>query len=1516
MDKYGIGVSRVLDAAQTQYAGVVWQIGRPPLDSEHNFVGQLQSYALQQSLSKTPSGWLGNETNTSGPYVTNENWSNWFQFGRQRTGEKAAIEWALVNGWLVPVTGTKTGAPPGSPNNTDTFNKITLSPPPANAGDARADFVFLEVWKALVAPAPSVTNKPSASGMYRYGNVEGGYSYLVDDLIDSDVGSETTLRVQIQYRIRVQPGIVGLTSYPDGFDPTVVKAQGAASAATSYTFANMRQELGDPGLWRAGDGTENSLGTVDGYVYAIPLSVVFRRNTVAWAGDPSQNLTGGFNRNPLATDRTGFRTFTTVPTLVSAMTAAATSMTLVSATDIPLPASPASPVLIKMGDELLTYTAITGTTVSGITRGVNGTVAEPHAVGTTVKVQSGRPDGLFSDQVAKTDVWDLRHVVSPSGFSYPTMLQSNFDRLMKGELRANWKRSGGNTQGTYLSYQDKVSASAAGLGISKLDAPDGIRLVFSYASVQQPVEIICTPFSAPVVIPATQPVSTAWSLSINASTTRQRSASQWDTEISDGDGLGDRILLPVAQFKNGISGGDSDQVRLLNEVVVEGTAGVSNGTTTFTESGKDFSKVSPGDTLVVFEGPAKGSYVAVSATAAGVVVDRPIPADGVVVYVLRLGRGSIQVRVDGRHEPLPQHRIKVTPSNPLPSQDLTLEFVGEGLPFPVARNVYITANVLYGAGRGLSRRPSSLHSVSVVNPNADLLVQPSGVPQTHFPLRASWTALWSKYRPTSFKGQLPVTGEAFADLGSRTIALTPYRRVAFPSTGVRTVDGTSANPFTSAVVTSTSGSSNDTTTFTDLTANFTASLVVAGDLLESPAGLGAGTYQVVTVGTTTLTVDRPIITDTNISYTIRHSQGLMPLLKKDGATPKWTTTDPLSLFSGTTDPDVARKNVAVTLPRHLVPGWGSVYAPILPANGATFHRGVNFILQAREGLNSGVTDADHCKQFVNYTGNAPLSYAAMSSGNFSGPTTVPATFNSTFAYGGVTYAGARLFTDARGLGRKGIELPPFYGVARLWAVYESADFKANGSGVNPATREPTGSGATNLLRQNFTGPVYWVELDDDGDSTFVINAEALDLTRSPSPIATFESKSYVVEASVFGFDRGSFDINKPFRLVMSRERTAANTGVRSTNLDVSVFGPVGVLPGPMTASDTALLTYSRTPYQGDPWGSQTTYTDTTYTPSALTSALAYQVVSSQLDAAALTRPNQKPVEVLASLTFATTLGSGRLSGDVVPSNAYDLRNVAFEDVTDYPPVSSVSARPDHLVGALSSVGPNPDSEVNPEYLGCTDSLPLGALYRDKDFKGQRFTVTPGLLQYGSQESIGTGSSSLARTRGLEQVEIALMPATLASGAPSDVLVHVDGEVGNYSLLTNFRTNRGGSLFAASGDRPGGDVYAAYTAANPDGNGLRVLTGKAYLVRNTVTAVGLNEASAGDEIMMLVMTTVLETGSEPTNLFTMIGTNGTGEGLSAADLYRIEGHPLTSDNVRLELNPSTIALSNKIPIGGV
>ncbi len=1444
-ENLGSGVSRVLDPTGTQYAEVILQQGKPPMDAEFNLLQELSSnFSRQIVLRGTPSGFLGSETNPRADFITNPIWSNWLKFGPQRSGEQQAVMWAVVNGWLIPVTGTRTGTPPGSPDDVDTFNVIALDPPPGNSGDFRVDFVFLEVWKARIPPNPATLNKPSASAVWKYGNVEGGFTFLADDLVDPALGFETSQRVQLQYRIRVVKGLVGLTSAPDGFDPTVVKGQGAAASPTSYVFSNMRQALGDPGLWRAGDGSpsaQTALGTVDGYAYAVPIATIFRRNSVSWSGDPSQNLNGAFNRNPTAVDRTGIATFTNTATLSADLSSSAVVASLVTSANIPLPLNPATPVLIRIGDELMTYTSITtggSPTINGLIRGANNTRAEFHKSGSVVTVIAGRPDALFSDQVATTDILDLRHLVNPNGFDYTSLLRGNLDRLLRGQLRANWKRTGAGPQGPFVAYQDKIAAGSVSLGVTKLDAPDNIRMVFSDAATPQPVELILK--ANGTALPS--PINVAWSLQVSANHTTRSIPNQFSPL--------DAITVPVSQLKTGLPGGDTDQVRWMNDSIPN----------------------------------------------------------------------AVVLRIDGQNTPVPSSMYTVTPANPTPSDDLVIT-LSSNFP-PTTQQVYATLHIMYGAGRGLSRRPDSLHSVAYISPSTEILIQSSGIPQGNLPVRTSWALLWSKFRGSMYKGLLPSTAEAYADLGSKSVILTPFRRVNFP-TEFRTYDGTAANPRTGTpLITSSLGSANGSTTFTDTSVNFTAAGVVAGDALVITNGFAPGRYTVLSAGTTTLVVERAIFGGAtppalNLNYTISHAQGLMPLLKADGLTTKWTTTDPLGLFSGTTEATVSTKNVYVTLPRHLVPSWGEVKVPTLPSDSTVFSEGINFMSLSKKGA-PPFGDGD--KNYVPYS-NGSLTYVPFTTLDFNPPGTNPAAYNTEITFGGKNYAGMRFFTDTRGMGRQGLELPPFYGVARLFAVYEANNYKVSGSAYDATTRNPTGSGATNLLRQNFPGPVFWVEIDDDGDSTFILNADAIDITKSPNPIASFTSGNYVIEASIFGFDRGSFDITKEFRMVMTRpisptlmRSQAADGGVRANNIGVVVTGPTAVLPGPATNSDQVVVNYSRTPYQGDAWGSQTNYIDVPYQAGPLQSGTAFQVVSTKLDQANLTRPNQKTLEVLASVGFATTLGTGRYSGDV-PVNPVDFRDVGFEDPAPYPPNSSIAPRPNILAGNFVNIPPPDGVEIGTEYLGCTTRLPMGALFRDKDFRGNLFgsgdgTSSP-LIYFG-----GVGPtimiSSLAAAKSIEQSEIPLDTSTTATGSPGDAVVEVDGEQGNYALLVNFRTNRGGSAFTANGGHPGGEV----SMTNPDvaaaAGHTNVLEGRAFLVRNVPTTVGATEVSAGSELMMLVVTSVQQ--RKDTNRvpgFISVGTNGTGEGFAAADLYRIDGHPLLNDNVRLIIDPSSIPLSPRV-----
>jgi hypothetical protein len=1430
---YGTGVSRVLDVDSRQFTNVIFQQGRPPLDGEFTMLADLtEDWRRIHVLRGCPSGVLSNVTNTEGDFITDNSWSNWFRLGQQKTGETKAVVWVCVNGWIIPVTGTGTGTPPGSPNDSDTWNKITLDPPPSNSGDSRIDFVFLEVWLAKVAPNPSTVNKPGASTLYRYGNVEGGYSYISDDIQDPALGFETTQRVQLQYRIRVVSGLIGLTSYPDGFDPAVVKAWGSAAADTSYTFENMRQELGDPGLWRAGDGTSNTLGTVDGYSYAVPICAVFRRNSVAWDGDPGQNLNGAFNRNPTATDRTGATTFSTAATLASALNDSDLSLSLVSATGIPLPLSPASAVTIKVDDEIMTYSVITGTTMTLTNRGFLDTKAENHLAGATVEVLAGRPDELFSDQIASTDILDLRHTVNPNGFDYNSMLHQGLDKLLRGEMRGNWKRSGGGPQGPFVFYQDKISASAAALGVTLLDAPDGHRTVYSDASMIQVMEFIA---KAPPAQSTSEDVSVAWGLGLSGTADNSGGST----------GLynpGDTITIPVAQLKNSMPGVDSDQLQFLS------------------------------------------------------------------------GTGAVAIRIDGSDEFLVEGTDYSVTAVTGPSDDLTIT-LESGFPASVDKNLYITFHVLWGPGRGISRRPDLVHSVSYLSGNTNILLPQIGVPADNTPLPTSWAPLWSKYRDSVFNNLLPVTAPAYVDPGSKTVVLTPFRRVDLPDE-FRTLDGSYVNWNTGSVAASgTDGITNGTTDFNSALANFGSGGddIDTGDVIVISSGAAVGFYYVASrTDDNNLVLDRnaPAATST---YTIYRTQGLMPLDDTSG-TSKWSITDPLELFSSRNDPAPATKNIYVQMPRKLIPGWGAVHVPIIHTDNTVWDEGINFLVFTEKGDKSAGPNSE--KNFVPFS-NGTFSYAAFSTVDLdSYPSS--ATYNTKYVSASLPYAGMRKYTDTRSLGREGLELPPFYGIARLFAVYEAQDYITNRSAYDPTSRALDTGGATNLLRQSFDGPVFWIEIDEDGDSTFILNAEVIDIAKSPNAIASFAAGDYVIEASIFGFDRGTFSLDSNPRLVLTRERLSgeADSGTRANNFgagsSASVDTPNLVIPAPAFSSDEIAINYSRTPYQGDAWGSQTVQQDIQHKQGPLLTSTLYQLLSTELDEANLTRPNQKAVEVLASRSFLTTLGSGRLSGDLA-SSTYDFRNVGYEN-TSSPPTSALDPRPTLAIPALSSTYA---SAIGTAYHGCIERLPLGAGWRDKDFRGDFVSGASAQGQVSSPfvytDSYGPGtlSSSIAVESSYEAAGLLIGTSSLSSGQPGEVVVQVDGEQGNYGLLVNYRTNRGGSGFTAFPPNPGGEFALAFPTAGPSPSYPKVLAGSAYLVRNTVTSIGSTEVSAGSELMLLVVThgTQLDASSDQ-NLVIQCGTNGTGESYAAADLYRLPGHPLVSDNVRSHTDPASISLARK------
>lgn len=183
-----------------------------------------------------------------------------------------------VNGWPIRFEFTDTNTP---------GNNVLELPAPPGSG-SRTDLVVLEVWRALVEATPSTDNKSIGGLIYRFGNVKAPDTVnLADDLVDPVLAAETTKRIQIQYRYRAISN-VDVATHTDGIDAPSVKAHTVPDGSvdgtiTAYSYS---KSSSDPGLWIAGAGDSTAagaLGTVDGFMYAIPLFAVARRNSTAFS---------------------------------------------------------------------------------------------------------------------------------------------------------------------------------------------------------------------------------------------------------------------------------------------------------------------------------------------------------------------------------------------------------------------------------------------------------------------------------------------------------------------------------------------------------------------------------------------------------------------------------------------------------------------------------------------------------------------------------------------------------------------------------------------------------------------------------------------------------------------------------------------------------------------------------------------------------------------------------------------------------------------------------------------------------------------------------------------------------------------------------------------------------------------------------------------------------------------------------------------------------------------------------
>jgi hypothetical protein len=380
------------------FEGVVFQQDKPVLDWELNLVQEILGQAGTRllALRTLPTCFL------TGDFLEHPDPGGSYTFLSATAGNENKFQVKAanlnVNGWPVRFEYSGT-TDPGE-------NVIQLPAPPA--GGIRTDLVILEVWRALVAPAPSTLNKSPTGQILRNGNAKAADQFppgnvnLADDLLDPSYLQESAKRVQIQYRYRVIPGAALGTADIDGFGTILARSvpyqagSDVDGEAPLFPLAYASQSSSQYGLWRAGAGNSadaTALGTVDGFMYAVPICAVFRRNSTAF------NRSGNFNG--------------------------------------------------------------AGLIASGV---------------------SGRPDGLYADQIVADDVKDLRH---GTAFDLQEVLEKNIQYLLDGTLATQhevYADAAGSVGGTAFTARENVGHLSV-----KMGNPDGVRLDFSDRAVTESV---------------------------------------------------------------------------------------------------------------------------------------------------------------------------------------------------------------------------------------------------------------------------------------------------------------------------------------------------------------------------------------------------------------------------------------------------------------------------------------------------------------------------------------------------------------------------------------------------------------------------------------------------------------------------------------------------------------------------------------------------------------------------------------------------------------------------------------------------------------------------------------------------------------------------------------------------------------------------------------------------------------------------------------------------------------------
>ncbi|WP_271810499.1 hypothetical protein [Clostridium beijerinckii] len=319
----------------------------------------------------------------------------------------AADSVAFVNGYKVVI-------PAGT--------VIQLDTPPTSG--SREDLVFLECWKQSDANG-------SVSWNYRIRVVDGIDFITYPEGISNNSNSSVYNSLAKPQGALPSPISISNTNWNSNFLSLAQRNSVVSSGWSDATKVQIASQ--DPGLYIAGTGSSSisAWNTADGYVYAIPMFRIHRRNSGGYSanngnGANSYALLGSFDFTGIAANQT--KQITIDSNIYS---------------------------ILKVGDKLVDryYRSSYVTVVSLDGNNKISVAPSSSAYGIMyLAIMCDRPElyqygsynsqyqkWLYSNIVVDRDIIDFRHQVSLSGFNYQQLLEENFDKLLRGELQTSAK---------------------------------------------------------------------------------------------------------------------------------------------------------------------------------------------------------------------------------------------------------------------------------------------------------------------------------------------------------------------------------------------------------------------------------------------------------------------------------------------------------------------------------------------------------------------------------------------------------------------------------------------------------------------------------------------------------------------------------------------------------------------------------------------------------------------------------------------------------------------------------------------------------------------------------------------------------------------------------------------------------------------------------------------------------------------------------------------------------------------